>query len=113
MTEKIRIPYDIYESPNEMVIIMPLWWVQKETIKISIEDYRLVIKWSRNKINLKDDCIPLKEECYRWDIEQVLDLPPQTYFDQIHSKLTADNILQIIVPKALVPEKIQLEVERS
>jgi hypothetical protein len=33
------------------------------------------------------------------------------YFDKIHSKLSADNILQIIVPKALIPEKIALEVE--
>jgi len=41
----------------------------------------------------------------------VIDLPPQVYFDKIHSKLTPDNTLQIIVPKALVPEKISLEVE--
>jgi HSP20 family molecular chaperone IbpA len=113
MSGKIKIPYDIYESPNEMVIIMPLWWVKKDTIDISIDDYRLIIKWTREKIVLKDDCIPLKEDCYRWDIEQVLDLPPQAYFDKIHSKLSIDNILQIIVPKALVPEKIKLEVERS
>jgi hypothetical protein len=43
----------------------------------------------------------------------VLDLPPQAYFDKIHSKLSVDNILQIIVPKSIVPEKIELEVERS
>ncbi len=113
MKEKIKIPYDIYESPNEMVIIMPLWWVKKDTIDISISDYRLIIKWTREKMVLKDDCIPLKEDCYWWEIEQILDLPPQTYFDRIHSKLSVDNILQIIVPKAMVPEKIQLEVERS
>ncbi len=111
--QKIKIPYDIYESPNEMVIVMPLWWVKKETIDLSIDDYRLVIKWIREKIILKDDCLPLKEDCYWWEIEQVLDLPPQTYFDKIHSKLSAENILQIIVPKAMVPEKIKLEVERS
>ncbi len=113
MKEKIKIPYDIYESPNEMVIIMPLWWVKKESIEISINDYRLIIKWIREQIILKDDCVPLKEDCYWWEIEQILDLPPQTYFDRIHSKLSVDNILQIIVPKAMVPEKIQLEVERS
>jgi hypothetical protein len=53
----------------------------------------------------------LKEECYRGNIEQVIDLPSQVYFDKIHSKLTPDNTLQIIVPKALVPEKIEVEVE--
>lgn len=113
MESRINIPYDIYESPSEMVIIMPLGGVKKESVDISIDDYRLVIRWTRKKIELKDDCVPLKEECYRWDIEQKLDLPPQAYFDKIHSKLTWDNILQIIVPKSIVPEKIKLEVERS
>ena len=113
MQEIINIPYDIYESPNEMVVIMPLWWVKKDSLDITIQDYRLIIKWTRENIILKDDLIPLKEDCYRWEIQQVLDLPPQTYFDKIHSKLSSDNILQIIIPKAIVPEKIRLEVERS
>ncbi|HKL44458.1 MAG TPA: Hsp20/alpha crystallin family protein [Candidatus Absconditabacterales bacterium] len=113
MESRINIPYDIYESPSEMVIIMPLGGVKKESVDISIDDYRLVIRGTRKKIELRDDCVPLKEECYRGDIEQKLDLPPQAYFDKIHSKLTSDNILQIIVPKSIVPEKIELEVERS
>lgn len=113
MESRINIPYDIYESPSEMVIIMPLGGVKKESLDISIDDYRLVIVWTREKIQLKDDCVPLKEECYRWNIKQKLDLPPQAYFDKIHSKLTSDNVLKIIVPKSIVPEKIELEVERS
>jgi hypothetical protein len=60
---------------------------------------------------MKEDCIPLKEDCYWGEIEQKLDLPPQAYFDKIHSKLSIDNILQIVVPKSIVPEKIELEVE--
>lgn len=109
--EMPRIPYDIYESPQEIVILLPLWGVKKETLKLSIKDYRLVITWERIKPKVKDNLISLKEECYRWNIEQVIDLPPQVYFDKIHSKLTPDNTLQIIVPKALIPEKISLEVE--
>ena len=113
MEKKLSIPYDIYESPNEMVVVMPLGGVNKESIEISIDDYRLVIKWTREKIVLKDDCVPLKEECYRWELEQKIDLPPQAYFDKIHSKLSIDNILQIVIPKSIVPEKIELEVERA
>ena len=105
------IPYDIYESPQELVIILPLGWVDKDTLKLTIKDYRLVISGKRNKPKVKDNLIPLREDCYRWEISQVIDLPPQVYFDKIHSKLTPENILQIIVPKALVPEKISLEVE--
>lgn len=111
MEKKLNIPYDIYESSNEMVVIMPLWGVNKQSIDISIDDYRLVIKWIRTKIALKDDCVPLKEECYRGALEQKIDLPPQAYFDKIHSKLSIDNILQIVIPKSIVPEKIELEVE--
>lgn len=106
-----HIPYDIYESPQELVIILPLGGVEKDSLKLAIKDYRLVITWMRIKPKVKDNLIPLREECYRWEITQVIDLPSQVYFDKIHSKLTPDNILHIIVPKALVPEKISLEVE--
>jgi len=111
VTDIPSIPYDIYESPQELVIILPLGWVDKKSLKLEIKDYRLVITGKRTKIKVKDNCIPLREDCYRGEISQIIDLPPQVYFDKIHSKLTPENILQIIVPKALVPEKISLEVE--
>lgn len=107
----LHIPYDIYESPQEVVIILPLWWVKKDTITLSIRNYRLLISGKRIKPHVKDHLIPLKEECYRWDIHQEIDLPSQVYFDKIHSKLTADNTLEIVVPKALIPENIEVEVE--
>ena len=105
------IPYDMYESPQEVIIIIPLGWVKKESVEVKIENYRILIRWFRLAPQLKQSCISIQEECYRWPIELEIDIPPQVYFDKIHSKLTLDNTLQIIVPKALVPEKIQLEVE--
>lgn len=38
-----HIPYDIYESPQELVIILPLGGVEKDSLKLAIKDYRLVI----------------------------------------------------------------------
>ncbi len=111
MDPVLSIPYDLYESPQELVILLPLWGVKKETIALQIKDYRLLITGERVKPLVKDNLLPLREDCYRGKIEQMIDLPPQVYFDKIHSKLTPDNTLQIIVPKALVPEKIALEVE--
>lgn len=111
MDTTLSIPYDLYESPQELVIILPLWGVKKESISLEIKDYRLLIVGERVRPLLKDAFIALKEDCYRGKIEQLIDLPPQVYFDKIHSKLSIDNILQIVVPKALVPEKIALEVE--
>ena len=106
------VPYDMYESEQEIVIIMPLWWVNKDSLNLKIEDYKLLIQWKRELIELKDSLIPIKEECYWWNLEQRIDLPPQIYFDKIHSKLTPENILQIVIPKALVPEKIVLEIKK-
>ena len=105
------IPYDIYESPQELVVFLPLWGVKKESVSLSIKDYKLVISGERVQPVIKDNLVPLKESCYRGPIYQEIDLPPQVYFDKIHSKLSTDNTLQVIVPKALVPEKIALEVE--
>lgn len=105
------IPYDIYESSQEIVIIMPLWGVKKETIRLTIEDYKLILEGERILIPLKENLLPVKEECYRGKIRQIIDLPAQIYFDRIHSKLSPENILWIIIPKALVPEKITLQIE--
>ena len=57
------IPYDIYESPQELVIFLPFWWVKKESINLSIRDYKLVISWVRLKPEIKESLIPLKESC--------------------------------------------------
>lgn len=107
----ITVPYDMYETPQEIVIVIPLWWVKKETVDVKIEDYRISVRWFRIAPTLKQWSIAIQEECYRGPIELIIEIPPQVYFDKIHSKLTLDNILEIIVPKAIVPEKIQLEVE--
>lgn len=106
-----NIPYDMYESPQEIIVIVPLGGVSKDSLEIRIEDYKLLIKGMRAKRFFKDSCIAIQEECYWWVIELLIDIPPQVYFDKIHSKLTADNTLEIIIPKAIIPEKIQLEVE--
>lgn len=105
------IPFDMYESSQEIVIIMPLGGVKKNSLQLKIEDYNLLIKGERELITLKDNLVPVKEECYWWKIEQRIDLPPQVYFEKIHSKLSSENILQIIIPKVLVPSKIDLEIE--
>ncbi len=110
-SELPSIPYDMYESPQEVIIIVPLWWVQKDSLEVKIEDYKLLIRGTRAKRFFKDSCIAIQEECYWGAIELLIDIPPQVYFDKIHSKLTVDNTLEVIIPKAIIPEKIALEVE--
>lgn len=109
--EKLDIPMDIYSSNEELVIITPLWGVEKNSISLSLEKTNLVIKWNRNIPNIKDNLLALKQNCFRWNFEKTIELPQNVYFDKIHSKLTNENILIIIVPKIIIPEKIRLEVE--
>jgi len=67
MSDPIKplIPYDMYESPQELVIVLPLGGVQKESIHIEIEDYRILIKGVRKQPKLKESCLPILENCYR------------------------------------------------
>lgn len=106
------IPYDMYESSQELLIIIPLGGVKKDSLQLKIQDYRLEIRWERIIWEYKQNLVPVKEECYWGSIHQIIDLPPQVYFDKIHSTLTPENILQIIVPKALIPDSITLEVQK-
>jgi HSP20 family molecular chaperone IbpA len=106
----IGIPTDIYESPREIVIIIPLGWVDKKTIELYFEDFILMLKGVRHRPLLKEDLMMQQEECYRWEFEQKIPLPPHVYFDRIHSEVTPDNILIITVPKALQPGKMKIGV---
>ena len=111
MQEIPRIPYDMYESSQELLIIMPLGGVKKESLSLKIEDYKLLIEGERSNPEVKENLVSIREECYRGKLHQIIDLPAQIYFEKIHSKLTPENTLQIIIPKALVPEKIVVEIE--
>jgi HSP20 family molecular chaperone IbpA len=102
---------DIYESPKEIVIMMPLWGVQKKSIELYFDDFTLQIKGLRVKPKLKDDFVIQQDECYRWEFTQEVQLPPYVYFDRITSTVNADNILLITIPKALHPWKMKVEVK--
>src|SRR5437016_4091397 len=109
----VQIPLDVYTSPREVVIIMPLGGVQKKSLEIFFErdnDHTLMISGKRVQPKLKADFSPLQEQCYRGDFRVPLQLPPDIYVDRIHSTITPENILQIVIPKMLVPEKMKVDV---
>ena len=111
MQEIPHIPYDMYESSQELLIIIPLGGVKKESLSLKIEDYKLLIEGERSNPEVKENLVSIREECYWGKLHQIIDLPAQIYFEKIHSKLTPENTLQIIIPKALIPEKILVEIE--
>jgi HSP20 family molecular chaperone IbpA len=110
-TPHIQIPLDIYESPSELVILMPLAGVQRESVKVHLQEYTLLIAGERTAPKLKDDFIPLQQECFWGSFQQKIDLPGNVEFHQIYSKITKDNLLVITIPKTLLPEQIRVEIE--
>ena len=111
--ENIKIPYDLFESPKELLIIIPLGWVEKKSVHAHIKDYTLIITGERQFPQTKKDLVPAKEHCYRWPVEMRIPLPPTLYFEKIHSSLSATNILSIVIPKNIIPEQIAIEIEKG
>jgi len=111
MPNNTTIPYDIYESENEIVVILPLWWVNKESIDVKLSKNNLLINWKRQKPELKDDLVSQKEDCYWGEFQAQIQLPLTVFFDKIKASLTPENILIITVPKYKLPEDVKLSVE--
>jgi len=109
--KSISIPYDLFESPKEIIILIPMSWVDQESITMDIQDYSLHVTAMRTSPIFKDDLIPKKEECYRGPIELIIQLPPNIYFDKIHSKLSTNNILTVLIPKNIIPDQIPIQIE--
>jgi HSP20 family protein len=107
----IEIPIDIYQSSSEIVVLMPLGGVSKTSIHIALQEYTLIITGERKQPDLRSDLSALEQSCYRGTFEKKISLPPNVYFDRIHSKLNTENILTIIIPKVILPEKIPVMVE--
>ncbi len=107
------IPYDLYESQHEVIIILPLWWVKKDSIEIKITNYTLSVSGKRFHSLLRDDIVAIIQECFRGEIDFVIDLPPNLSYKQIHSSLCPENILTIVIPKNTFPEKVSIHIEEE
>jgi HSP20 family molecular chaperone IbpA len=106
-----KIPYDVYESPYEVVIVLPLWWVKKESINLIIRHETIFIKGQRSMHTIRKDFIPIQKMCFRWDIDIAIDLPPESNYKNMTSNLSKENILTIIIPKNIIPEWIKVNIE--
>ena len=105
------IPYDIFESDIEIVVLLPLWWVNQESLDIKLNKNLLTVIWNRKRPELKDDLVAQKEEAYWWEFKVEIQLPLTVYFEKIKAQLAKENILIITVPKYKLPQDIKLQVE--
>lgn len=109
--ENTTIPYDIYESDSEIVIVMPLWWTSAESIDVKIDKNILSISWKRIRPKLKEKLVEQKQDCYWGEFHAKIQLPLTIYYDKIKINLTKENVLMAIIPKYTMPEEIKLKVE--
>ena len=101
----------MYESEKEIIVIIPFWWVVKESIKITIQHETISIIGKRAQPDLRKDFHHIQQQCYRWNIELHIDLPPDANYKEMNSNLSKENILTLIIPKNLIPDSIPLHIE--
>lgn len=111
MEERTLVPFDIYEWDNEMVILIPLGGVSKDSVECILDGTTLLVKWERVIPKLKKNLNPSTEQCHRGNFEAEISLPSAIYFDKIFVKFLPENILTITVPKLIVPDKVKLEIK--
>lgn len=104
------IPVDIYDSPQECVVIVPVGGVKKNSVALTIEWTTLVIQWERISPSIKPSLVVKSSNCYWGKFVSRVPLPANTAFDRIHSRLNPENILIIVVPKIILPESIPVEI---
>lgn len=106
----IDVPIDVYTSSSEIIVVIPVWWTNKESVTITLDDKHLIVRGERVVPKMKDSVVPLSEQCFWGSFEKRIDLPDHVYFDKIHSELTTENILIITVPKVLRPDEIPVMI---
>ncbi len=107
----IDVPMDLYQSAKEILIILPLGWVQKDSISIQLVGYELCIRGIRNCPVSREQYVLLRDQCFRWEFEKKIELPELLYFDKMYSELSPENILTIVIPKVLIPESIPVVIK--
>lgn len=110
MSQSVDIPIDVYDSTTEFLIVMPLWGVAKKSVHLTLKENVLTINGERVKPEVKPTLMPMSEGCFWWPFTKSIELPANSYFNNIHSELSPENILFVVVPKVIVPEEITVHI---
>lgn len=111
-TQTIDIPVDLYDSPQEFVVVMPLWGVTKKSVQLTLDEtWVLTIKGKRKQPDMKASLSATAQTCFWGEFTKTIKLPENSYFNKIHSELSKENILTVVVPKVIVPEEIAVHVQ--
>jgi len=95
-----QIALDIVETPEKIVIIAPIAWVELDEIDLMLNKGVLTIKWERTKPSMysNEDNIVRNLECYWWRFVRNIILPENLDFDMVKAVME-NNLLQVSIPK--------------
>jgi len=98
--ESGQIALDIIDTPEKIVIIAPIAWVELEEIDLILNKSVLTIKWDRRKpsIYFDEENIIRNSECYWGKFIRNIILPENLDFDMIKAVME-NNLLQVSIPK--------------
>ena len=107
----VEIPTDVWESPQEIIIIIPLGGVEKSSLKVALKNQIITVEGVRKKPKIGEKFKPILQECFWWPFFKQITLPLNVYFDKIVVQLSPDNVLKIIVPKIDIPNEKELDIQ--
>jgi len=95
-----QIALDIVETPEKIVIIAPIAWVELDEIDLMLNKWVLTIKWERTKPSMysDEDNVVRNLECYWWRFVRNIILPENLDFDMVKAVME-NNLLQVSIPK--------------
>ena len=108
-----QLALDIIETPNEIIILSPIAWINLEDIDLSFSKSILTIKWFRWKPEFYYESSDIKirnTECFWWKFIRNIILPENLDFDSI--KASMENNLLIIKIKKLNFESQSIKIDR-
>lgn len=95
-----QVALDVLESENEVYIITPIAWVEKEDIHVGLNKTILTIKWTRKQPEpyKYQDIVLRNSECFWWRFVRNIILPENLALNKIKADME-NNMLILTIPK--------------
>jgi HSP20 family protein len=106
-----QIALDILDTPNSIIIVAPIAWVDPADIDIGLSRNILTISGNRREspIYLESRRM-LVEECFYGDFSRSVILPENLGFDEIRATVE-HNVIMITIPKlTLISKSIKVGI---
>jgi len=108
--EEGQLSIDVYQTPQEIVIMSTIAGVKPEDIDVSINDDMVTIKGERRKDVEVSDEDYFYQECYWGKFSRSVILPQEIEVDKVRAEIE-DGILTVRLPKSEKAKSKKIPVE--